>query len=192
MLFTRRFLSLCPALVGALLVVAQPARAAETSARFVPITSLSDTRLAQIEKQFSDTNRANVAKGTFFAYSRALKIDPVTPWPWSPKKDRAVLRDAIRAILTGYAAPEQLQVSGPISKNSESTFRRLDSMLLPVWNEQSRDSFVPSVASTLRETDDSIRLFEGNESNSFGYGSFLIIVDMPNREILVLGMQYAE
>jgi hypothetical protein len=192
MRITRRFLSLCPAVLVALFAIAQPSPAAETPASFMPVTKLSDSRLAQIEKQFSETNRANVAKGTFFAYSRALRIDPVTPWPWSAKKDRAVLRDAIRSILTGYASPEQLQVSGPISKNSESTFRRLDSMLFPVWNEQSRDSFVPSVATLLRDTGDSIRLFEGNESNSFGYGSFLIIVDMPNREILVLGMQYAE
>jgi hypothetical protein len=192
MQFTRRFLSLCPAVLVALLAVAQPSHAAETPASFMPVTSLSDSRLAQIEKQFSETNRANVAQATYFAYSRALKVDPVTPWPWSAKKDRAVLRDAIRSILTGHAAPDQLQVSGPISKNVESTFRRLDSMLLPVWNKQSRDMFIPSVASLLRETDESIRLFEGKESNSLGYGSFLIIVDMPNREILVLGMQYAE
>ncbi len=191
MLFTRRFLSLCPALLLTL-VGAQSASAAETSARFTPVKAFADQRLAQIERQFTETNRANVARGTFFAYSRSLRIDPVTPWPWSARKDRAVLRDAIRFILTGYAAPEELKISGPISKNSESTFRRLDSMLYPVWNEQLRNSFIPVAATTLRDSGDSIRLYEGTESNSFGYGSFLMITDVVNREILVLGMQYAE
>jgi hypothetical protein len=192
MQLTRRFLSLCPAIVLAVFMVVQSGIAAETPARFQPVKALSDPRLAEIARQFSKTNRASSATSSLFAYSRALRIDPVTPWPWSVRKDRALLRDAMRTILTGYASPEQLEVSGPISKNSESTFRRLDSMLLPVWSEKSRDSFVPRVASMLRDTDDSVRLFEGSESNSFGHGSFVIIVDMANREILVLGIQYAE